>query len=147
MTSFLVFDSSDIFQVHFCTCPGIKHVFYDERERVPWNHFKFRHGILLVWFICHWILHLCVLKPKKKELNLTFCLLHYSHHFWQFGGMQLCCFVRVCDSQLCFKKCAVSMEVSPLPEDLLARARLGEMMNLLLLEYLLGARGLCVSSS
>lgn len=38
------------------------------------------------------------------------------------------------------------MEAFPLPEDVLSRARLGEIMNLLLLEYLLGARGLCVSS-
>lgn len=38
------------------------------------------------------------------------------------------------------------MEASPLPEDLLSMARLGEIMNLLLLEYLLCATGLCVSS-
>lgn len=39
---------------------------------------------------------ICVFLSQNKELNLPFCLLHYAHHFCEFGGMQLCCFVCVC---------------------------------------------------
>lgn len=36
---------------------------------------------------------ICMFLSQEKELNFPFCLLHYSHHIWQFGGMRLCFFM------------------------------------------------------
>lgn len=90
---------------------------------------------------------------QEKELNFPFCLLHYSHHIWQFGGMRLCFFMTLkffFKSVLCARRKILQGDLSQLSVQLGTGCHgrgWAKSWNPPFLEHLLGIGCLCVSSS